>query len=402
MQSITRKELYDLIWSKPVSKISKETNIKESVIRGLCVTYKIPLPINGYWSKIQFGKEVEVFPFIDDFAGSDIINLQDFETKEKEREVVDEIIEVKVDEEVPILNYPSELEDPLEVIIETRKRLTRKDSYTYYQSMNDDVPYVSVDVTSNTLDRALLFLDTLLKQIIKRGHKVDSKKWGTNVEILNQRIPIRIRESYNRVKRQNPKWYDSEDKVPNGILIFQIEESYRKVEWKDSATVKLEDKIPSIISKFEETCYKRYEDELESIREDIRKREIYKHIQARKKVVQVHLDKFNKLLRESEKYSKVLNMKLYINELKKQESNNEDIKKWIEWSTLAIDWYDPTVNYEHPYLKDVDRDVLVIKSLDRDIENWYDFYNKHKYGYEVRINNNYYDDEDDEFFDYND
>ena len=95
-------------------------------------------------------------------------------------------------------------------------------------------------------------------------------------------------------------------------------------------------------------------------------------------------------------------MKLYINELKKQESNNEDIKKWIEWSSLAIDWYDPTVNYEHPYLKDVDRDVLVIKSLDRDIENWYDFYNNHKYDYEDRIVDNYYIDEDDEFIDDND
>ena len=80
MKTITRRELYDLVWSKSISKISKETNIKESVIRGICQTYKIPLPINGYWSKIQFGKEVEVFPFVEEFEGSDVIDLYHFNT----------------------------------------------------------------------------------------------------------------------------------------------------------------------------------------------------------------------------------------------------------------------------------------------------------------------------------
>jgi hypothetical protein len=78
MKTISRRELYDLVWSKSISKISKETNIKESVIRGICQTYKIPLPINGYWSKIQFGKEVEVFPFVEEFEGSIIIVIQSF------------------------------------------------------------------------------------------------------------------------------------------------------------------------------------------------------------------------------------------------------------------------------------------------------------------------------------
>ena len=49
---------------------------------------------------------------------------------------------------------------------------------------------------------------------------------------------------------------------------------------------------------------------------------------------------------------------------------------------------------DHPYLNDVNRDTLTVKSLDRDVENWYDNYNTHKYGYDDG------NDEDDEWEDY--
>ena len=395
MKTITRRELYDLVWSKSISKISKETNIRESVIRGICQTYKIPLPINGYWSKIQFGKEVEVFPFVEEFEGSDVIDLYHFNTPVYEVKKKDEVIVIEdfVKESMP--NYPSKLENPLAVIVETQKYLTKKDKYSYYQSRKDDAPYISVQVTSKELiDRSLLFLDTLLKQFISRGHEVLSENWGTKVIIQKHSIPIRMRESYNRVKKKNPKWYDSEDKVANGILCFQIDESYKRVEWKDSASVKLEDKIPNIIAKLEEICYKRYEDNLQKIREDIRKREIYKLIQDRKKVVEIHLEKFNKLLRESKKYRKIQDMRTYLDALKKHENEKPELKEWIEWSNSAIDWYDPLILSDHPYLNDVNRDTLTVKSLDRDVENWYDNYNTHKYGYDDG------NDEDDEWEDY--
>ena len=395
MKTITRRELYDLVWSKSISKISKETNIKESVIRGICQTYKIPLPINGYWSKIQFGKEVEVFPFVEEFEGSDVIDLYHFNTPVYEVTKKDEVIVIEdfVKEAMP--NYPSKLENPLAVIVETQKYLTKKDKYSYYQSRKDDAPYISVQVTSKELiDRSLLFLDTLLKQFIARGHEVLSENWGTKVIIQKHSIPIRMRESYNRVKKKNPKWYDSEDKVANGILCFQIDESYKRVEWKDSASVKLEDKIPNIIAKLEEICYKRYEDDLQKIREDIRKREIYKLIQDRKKVVEIHLEKFNKLLRESKKYRKIQDMRTYVYALKNHENEKPELKEWIEWSNSAIDWYDPLILSDHPYLNDVNRDTLTVKSLDRDVENWYDNYNTHKYGYDDG------NDEDDEWEDY--
>jgi hypothetical protein len=119
-----------------------------------------------------------------------------YEVKKKDEVIV---IEDFVKEAMP--NYPSKLENPLAVIVETQKYLTKKDKYSYYQSRKDDAPYISVQVTSKELiDRSLLFLDTLLKQFIARGHEVLSENWGTKVIIQKHSIPIRMRESYNRIR----------------------------------------------------------------------------------------------------------------------------------------------------------------------------------------------------------
>jgi hypothetical protein len=106
------------------------------------------------------------------------------------------------------------------------------------------------------------------------------------------------------------------------------------------------------------------------------------------------LEKFNKLLRESKKYRKIQDMRTYVDALKNHENEKPELKEWIEWSNSAIDWYDPLILSDHPYLNDVNRDTLTVKSLDRDVENWYDNYNTHKYGYDDG------NDEDDEWEDY--
>ncbi|BAX82425.1 hypothetical protein [Labilibaculum antarcticum] len=49
--SIICKELYDLVWSKPKTQLSKIYSIPESILRKTCHENDIPLPANGYWSK---------------------------------------------------------------------------------------------------------------------------------------------------------------------------------------------------------------------------------------------------------------------------------------------------------------------------------------------------------------
>ena len=53
---IQRKELYDLLWSAPVTEIANQFKTTGSEIRKICAANNIPLPENGYWMKLKFGK----------------------------------------------------------------------------------------------------------------------------------------------------------------------------------------------------------------------------------------------------------------------------------------------------------------------------------------------------------
>lgn len=118
------------------------------------------------------------------------------------------------------------------------------------------------------------------------------------------------------------------------------------------------------------------------LKEKVRKAEIAKLIAPRKAVVSAHLSKFKSLLNKAKKSSKVEILRRYVDRLKKIENPSEDLSDWIDWSEKAIDWYDHLIEYDHPYLRDVDKDTLTVNRIDGQIENWYLEYSFKDYEYD--------------------
>lgn len=58
MTILTRRALYDLVWSKPVRTVADELNISDVGLRKVCVRADIPIPARGYWAKREAGKPV--------------------------------------------------------------------------------------------------------------------------------------------------------------------------------------------------------------------------------------------------------------------------------------------------------------------------------------------------------
>jgi predicted adenine nucleotide alpha hydrolase (AANH) superfamily ATPase len=67
--TLTRKELYDLVWSTPLCKVAKDYLITTDRLKKICNRLNIPLPESSYWSKIQFNKQVQIFELPDDHSG---------------------------------------------------------------------------------------------------------------------------------------------------------------------------------------------------------------------------------------------------------------------------------------------------------------------------------------------
>ncbi|QEN87709.1 hypothetical protein FZC33_15895 [Labrys sp. KNU-23] len=51
LKSLTRRELYDLLWKKPVDTLAKEFGISGRGLGKLCERYSIPVPPRGYWER---------------------------------------------------------------------------------------------------------------------------------------------------------------------------------------------------------------------------------------------------------------------------------------------------------------------------------------------------------------
>lgn len=53
---LTRKELYDLVWSEPMTTICKRFGLSDNGLRKRCKSMNIPTPPLGYWTKLKYGK----------------------------------------------------------------------------------------------------------------------------------------------------------------------------------------------------------------------------------------------------------------------------------------------------------------------------------------------------------
>ena len=81
---ISRKELYEKVWSVPLSQLCKEYNLSDNGLRKICIKQDIPLPISGYWSKVRFGKKVIKTKLPDNSDAEIIIEIKSSENKSSE------------------------------------------------------------------------------------------------------------------------------------------------------------------------------------------------------------------------------------------------------------------------------------------------------------------------------
>ena len=57
-RTITRKDLYDLVWSRPMRDVAVEFGILDVGLAKTCARHGIPSPPRGYWARLQAGQKV--------------------------------------------------------------------------------------------------------------------------------------------------------------------------------------------------------------------------------------------------------------------------------------------------------------------------------------------------------
>jgi hypothetical protein len=263
---LTREQLYEKVWSRPVWSLAKEWRISDVGLAKVCKRHNIPRPGLGYWAKRQAGVRVQqkalpkgdnerIIEIMGHPSNNENANKKEtsFKATKSLRRQLNSIVVSK------ILKEPHPLVKQTAEILESRQpnrigvvEPPRKHS-------------LNVEVSPVTLQRALRIMDALLKALEDMGGSVSLKGNSTLVSINGASVAIGIKEELAR-KRRDPKDHNldghyefghsryAEEGMPSGSLYLTIENAgfdylngNCRQHWRDSESKRLEERLGNFI-----------------------------------------------------------------------------------------------------------------------------------------------------------
>jgi hypothetical protein len=360
---LTRKQLYDLVWSTPMTSISKKYSISTTRLRSICKKKNIPVPENGFWQKIQYKKSVTIQGLPTDFEGDDEIILNSFESNDDDKIIslrTKRINEILTDSDLP-LKVPNRLANPDKLIIAAKEDLAlNKHPFAGRGDLIGTNGGIDIRVNHTNVGRALRFMDALIKLFKARDYVLSSNYQGTCVIIYGEEINFCLQEKLRTEETINQHNWRSRQYFPSGILTFRMWHDFRFSQkiWSDGKK-KIEDQLAHVLAGIELLAKKEAEERIRRDEEHkiwLEKQRIEKEIQDRK---EKELSEFKLLFVRASRLHQSTIIRNYIASVECRAMHNSeltnDMIKWIEWARQKVDWYDPLINKEDNSFNDYDK-----------------------------------------------
>ncbi len=341
----TRRELYDALWKEPMNALIKKYRTNYPDLKKICEKMQIPIPENGYWSKIKFSKDFKVIPFVTEFEGVDKITFlvkKEGETKLNQSPKSILAIENENDKKL-IIKIPKQLLNPEKIVLIAKEKLN--DSDYLNNGLRETRGSLKIKVSPKNISRALIFMDIFLKNIKARGHSVNAQYYETEIIIYGEKFKISFREKLKRTPIVSSSSWQQYDWSPTGILIFSVEICYPIKEWKDGKIL-LEDQMASIIAWLELKAKIMIEEDL--IRQKNQaiyneKLEIEREIERKK---QSEILQFKELILNAERWQQANIIRSFINHLESTaittNKMTNELNSWIKWARNKTEEHDPS------------------------------------------------------------
>jgi len=255
--NLTRESLYEKVWATPITSISKDYSVRDHEIIQLCEKNNIPRPPSGYWSRLRHGYRLDRPPLPASVIPESKGTKPQAERRKLSERPPEKFIHPKLDFEA---NDPIEIHSPHPLVSKT---------YEAYQSIHPDKTdrlrckeeALNVWVGYRSLDRAMFFMDLLIKELETQGHPVSiemgrlSETWTTFVKINGEKLPFHVEESSVKkpvpTSEPGPRWRNQgHEYVASGTLSLIVENylgETRQPTWTDLKTRRLEQRIPEVI-----------------------------------------------------------------------------------------------------------------------------------------------------------
>jgi hypothetical protein len=178
-QEITRRAMYDLVWSRPMTKVAEDLGISNVALKNICDKHRVPTPPRGYWAKRDADKPTKQIQFhsTSDPQHEHIVihgsrnNLapEIREVLEQERERRKSKPKAASLEVAPIVPPP----DVHPAIAATAKALRKAKPRADEVVAASGYGCCGIEVGAASLDRTIAVLDSIARALDARGLKVE-------------------------------------------------------------------------------------------------------------------------------------------------------------------------------------------------------------------------------------
>ncbi len=195
-REFTRKEFYDLVWSKPIIHVAKVFFLSDVAIHKVCRKHDIPTPPLGWWAKKQAGKPVKQTAL----PKSDVSDRIVIAAPELRSEA-DTITTVRDEARVRVSDLPAEVETDPHVQRTIAALRKAKPSVKGLMDVSG-VGVIRCEVGRDSLDRLETVLSRIVAAAALQGFRLEDGGRGMQFAGDGETISISVTETVKRVKHE--------------------------------------------------------------------------------------------------------------------------------------------------------------------------------------------------------
>ena len=370
-RTVTRKELYDLVWKTPIRKLAVDFGVSNVAVAKACKRLNVPRPPRGYWAKLAFGKKIQKPKLPQSATGAPSSTVID-----PANSIVSPKTENVCAETMQIINVPEDLHGCHPLVSATKKSLESDKPGVDLLLRSAEKGTLSIMTSRNSMHRALSLMEALIRAAEANGWKVEGKedRGGMKIIVGEDGVSLEMVEKIDQTeivpRPTGANWWKRYTYSPSGRFTIRITEYLEKgarQSWSDGKTQRLNTLLSEVlagISSAAEQLRKRRLEREEWHRKCEEQKRIREELAAR---IKNEKERRSRLTEEVAGWNRAHEIRRFCDEIETYISKEPDrfpkgdVKRWLIWAREIAAKYDP---FENGYVDQAILDKGLEASLD--------------------------------------
>jgi hypothetical protein len=345
-RTITRRELYDLIWDRPMWKVAPEFGLSGNGLAKLCRREAIPVPERGYWAKLAHGKRVKKPTLQPPPSGKEALVIVATPTR---RNALEETMPKPL---AALLRAERQASEPI-IVPKTPKAHGLVEAWPMPQKPS----YGVARFTAGAESRRRRIATVLFREVEQRGGKVSKNRWHEHdrdrfsIELFNATVNVTFQERLKMVKippdPKKPYSYERTEWHPTGLLRLRFENYFNipiRREWNETEEKPIEGRLREILIALYFAVEAQRQSDEQDRRETARRAAEGQRRWEREERERREREAVQALLSQVKAWDDARRIRDYVNAVKGCAGKESG---WVDWALGVADRLDPSTIEEH-------------------------------------------------------